>query len=224
MRWWKVCSDTYRIETASLVKNLASLIPCADAPMSEAFEVPSPHEKHIEHTTEHAHGRGDNFASRIAVMTALMATLGAMLSYQAGSSESEAAMDKNNAAIIKTEAANQWNYYQAKSSRQNLAELASHIPGVDAAHYNDEVQRYKSQKEEVRKQAEKLEATSQEWDRKSEEALHQHHRWAQAMTAIQIAISLAAITLLTRREWLKRLSYTAAGVAVVLGSLAWLHI
>lgn len=192
--------------------------------MSEAFEVPSPHEKHIEHTTEHAHGRGDNFASRIAVMTALMATLGAMLSYQAGSTESEAAMDKNNAAIIKTEAANQWNYYQAKSSRQNLAELATHIPGVDAAHYRDEIERYKSQKEDVRKQAEKLEATSKAWDEKSEQALHQHHRWAQAMTAIQIAISLAAITLLTRKEWLKRMSYAAAGVAVVLGSLAWLHI
>ena len=192
--------------------------------MSEAFEVPSPHEKHIEHTTEHAHARGDNFASRIAVMTALMATLGAMLSYQAGSTESEAAMDKNNAAIIKTEAANQWNYYQAKSSRQNLAELATHIPGVDAAHYKDEIERYKSQKEDVRKQAEKLEATSKAWDEKSEQALHQHHRWAQAMTAIQIAISLAAITLLTRKEWLKRMSYAAAGVAVVLGSLAWLHI
>ena len=191
--------------------------------MSEAFEVPSPHEKHIEHTTEHAHGRGDNFASRIAVMTALMATLGAMLSYQAGSTESEAAMDKNNAAIIKTEAANQWNYYQAKSSRQNLAELATHI-GVDAAHYKGEIERYKSQKEDVRKQAEKLEATSREWDQKSEEALHQHHRWAQAMTAIQIAMSLAAITLLTRKEWLKRMSYTAGGVAMVLGSLAWLHV
>ena len=205
-------------------KESVSLIPFVDAPMSEAFEVPSPHEKHIEHTTEHAHGRGDNFASRIAVMTALMATLGAMLSYQAGSTESEAAMDKNNAAIIKTEAANQWNYYQAKSSRQNLAELATHIPGVDAAHYKDEIERYKSQKEDVRKQAEKLEATSKEWDQKSEEALHQHHRWAQAMTAIQIAISLAAITLLTRKEWLKRMSYTAGAVAVVLGGLAWLHL
>jgi hypothetical protein len=95
---------------------------------------------------------------------------------------------------------------------------------VDAAHYKDELERYKRQKEDVRKQAETLEATSKEWDEKSEQALHQHHRWAQAMTAIQIAISLAAITLLTRREWLKRLSYAAAGVAVVLGSLAWLHI
>ncbi|NWA87726.1 DUF4337 domain-containing protein [Pseudomonas sp. D8002] len=192
--------------------------------MSEAFEVPSPHEKHVEHATERAHRSGDNFASRIAVMTAIMATVGAMLSYQAGSTESEAAMDKNNAAIFKTEAANQWNYYQAKSSRQNLAELATHIPGVDAKHYTDEIERYKTQKEDVRKQAEKLEATSKEWDEKSEQALHQHHRWAQAMTAIQIAISLAAITLLTRKEWLKRMAYTAGGVSVVLGGMAWLHI
>lgn len=192
--------------------------------MAEEFEVPSPHEKHVEHATEHAHARGDNFASRIAVMTAIMATLGAMLSYQAGSTQSEAAMDKNNAAIKKTEAANQWNYYQAKSSRQNLAELAVHIPGLDAAHYSAEVERYKSQKEQVRIKAEALETEARQWDEKSEQTLHQHHRWAQAMTAIQIAISMAAITLLTRKEWLKRLAYSAAGVSVVLGGLAWLHI
>src|SRR5476651_1462919 len=121
--------------------------------MSEAFEVPSPHEEHVEHVTKNAHGKGDNFASKIAVMTAIMATVGALLSYQAGSTESEAAMDKNNAAIEKTEASNQWNYYQAKSSRQNLSDLASHIPGLDSAHYKDEIERYKSQKEDVRKQA-----------------------------------------------------------------------
>jgi hypothetical protein len=192
--------------------------------MTEDFEVPSPHEKHLEHATEHAHTRGDSFASKIAVMTAIMATIGAMLSYQAGSTESEAAMDKNNAAIKKTEASNEWNYYQAKSSRQNLSELAIHIPGLDAAHYTAEAQRYKTEKEEVRKKAEVLEAEVREWDEKSELVLHQHHRWAQAMTAIQIAISLAAITLLTRKEWLKKAAYSAAGVSVVLGSLAWLHL
>ena len=192
--------------------------------MTEDFDVPSPHEKHLEHVAEHAHTRNDTFASKIAVMTAIMATLGALLSYQAGSSESEAAMDKNNAAMKKTEAANQWNYYQAKSSRQNLAELAMHIPGVDAAHYTSEAQRYKEQKDSVRQQAEALETQAREWDDKSEAALHQHHRWAQAMTAIQIAISLAAITLLTRKEWLKKLAYTAAGASVVLGTLAWLHV
>ena len=192
--------------------------------MSEEFEVPSPHEQHLEHVTEHAHGSGDNFAGKIAVMTAIMATVGAMFSYQAGSTESEAAMNKNNAAIKKTEASNQWNYYQAKSSRQNLAELATHIPGVDAAHYTAEAARYKSEKEVVQKKAQELEEEASAWDEKSEQVLHQHHRWAQAMTAIQIAISLAAITLLTRKEWLKKVAYGAAGVSVVLGILAWQHI
>ena len=88
--------------------------------MSEDFEVPSPHEHHLKHVNEHAHASGDNFAGKIAVMTAIMATLGALLSYQAGSTESEAAMDKNNAAIKKTEASNLWNYYQAKSTGWTL--------------------------------------------------------------------------------------------------------
>jgi len=192
--------------------------------MAEEFEVPSPHEHHLEQVTEHAHGSGDNFAGKIAVMTAIMATIGALFSYQAGSSESMAAMNKNDAAIKKTEAANQWNYYQAKSSRQNLAELAETIPGVDAAKYAAAAERYKNEKEVIRKQAEALEAESKQWDELSEVKLHQHHRWAQALTAIQIAISLAAITLLTRKEWLKRVSYAAAGISVVLGTLAALYI
>lgn len=182
--------------------------------MSEAFEVPSPHEHHVEHVTHHANSQGDNFASKIAVMTAIMATIGALLSYQAGITESEAALEKNNAAIEKTKASNQWNYYQAKSNRQNLSELATHIPGLDAGHYIAEVERYIKEKEAVRKRAETLEEV-RVCDEKSEQALHQHHRWAQAMTAIQIAISLVAITLLTRKEWLKRVAYTAAGASVV---------
>ena len=33
--------------------------------------------------------------------------------------------------------------------------------------------------------------------------MHVHHRWAQSMTLIQVAIALAAIALLTRRKWLQ---------------------
>ena len=78
--------------------------------------------------------------------------------------------------------------------------------------------------DEIKAKAEQLEAESRNWDEQSDQQMHQHHRWAQAMTAIQIAISLAAITLLTRKEWLRRVSFGAAGVGVMLGSLAWLHI
>ena len=64
----------------------------------EEFEVRGPHDEELEHTG------GDSFSSKIAVMTAVLATAGAFFSYQAGSTQNEAAMFKNDAAIKKTEA------------------------------------------------------------------------------------------------------------------------
>ena len=54
--------------------------------------------------------------------------------------------------------------------------------------------------------------------------MHVHHRWAQAMTLIQIAIALAAITILTRNRRLQYLAYTGAAISIVLGALAAAHI
>ena len=99
--------------------------------MSEGFHVHGPHDHELEHA---AHG-GDDFSSRIAVSTAIMATVGALFGFQGGDTQNQAAMYKNNAAIKKTEASNQWNYYQAKSNKQNLSELAITLPGSDTAKY-----------------------------------------------------------------------------------------
>jgi Na+/glutamate symporter len=183
------------------------------------FHVHGPHDHEMEHA---AHG-GDTFSSKIAVTTAILATVGALFGYMAGDTQNNAALFKNNAAIKKTEASNQWNYYQAKSNKQNLAELAITLPGVDPEKYKAEVTRYRTEKEGIKKDAEKLESDSLDWDKKSDGQMHQHHRWAQAMTAEQIAISLAAITLLTRKKWLEYASYGVAGVGIALGVLAWLH-
>ncbi len=184
------------------------------------FHVHGPHDHELEHA---AHG-GDSFSSKIAVMTAIMATIGAIFGFQGGDTQNQAAMYKNNAAIKKTEASNQWNYYQAKSNKQNLSELAMALPGVDIEKYRSEVARYKQEKEGIKKDAEKLEASSLDWDKKSDEAIHTHHRWALAMTAEQIAISLAAITLLTRKKWLAYGAYGVAGIGLVIGATAYLHL
>ncbi|MDE2586435.1 MAG: DUF4337 family protein, partial [Betaproteobacteria bacterium] len=58
----------------------------------------------------------------------------------------------------------------------------------------------------------------------SEEAMHQHHRWAQAMTAIQVAISLAAITLLARRRWLQFATVGVGAAGIVIGAVAMAHL
>ena len=84
---------------------------------------------------------GDGFAGKVAVLIAILATIGTLFGFIGNSSYNEAALLKNNAAIDKTSAANAWNHYQAKSNKQNLAELATNLPGVDHVHYRAEVQR-----------------------------------------------------------------------------------
>jgi hypothetical protein len=188
------------------------------------FHVHVPHDHEIEHAAQ-GHNKADTFSGRIAVTTALLATAGALFAYQAGATQANAAIYKNNAAIRKTEAANQWNYYQAKSSKQNLAELGASLSAADkATQFSAEATRYKAEKAEIQAAAQKLESESQEWDQRSDEAMHRHHRWAQATTALQIAIAMAAIALLTRRSWLQYAMYGVAALGGALGVLALLHI
>ncbi|MBI5718279.1 MAG: DUF4337 domain-containing protein [Burkholderiales bacterium] len=193
------------------------------------FHVHGPHDHELEHAAHgghaSAHGEKDGFAGSIAVATAILATIGALFSYMGGATQANAGLFKNNAAIKKTEASNQWNYYQAKSSKQNLAELAlALVPEDRRAAFKDEVERYKKEKAEIKLAADKLEAEATDWDNRSDTELHQHHRWAQATTALQVAIALAAIALLTRRKWLQWGVFGVSGVGVALGALAALHI
>jgi hypothetical protein len=187
------------------------------------FHVHGPHDHEVEHAVQH--NAKSASSGLIAVVTAVLATVGALFSYMGGATQANAGLYKNNAAIKKTEASNQWNYYQAKSSKQNLAELAVVLAPEDKrAGYKDEVERYKKEKAEIKLAADKLEAESKDWDQQSDSQMHLHHRWAQATTALQIAIALAAMALLTGRRWLEYGMYGVAGLGVVLGVAAVMHI
>jgi hypothetical protein len=184
------------------------------------FHVHGPHEHEAEHRAEH-----DPFAGKIAVMTAIFATIGAMFGYMGGATQNDALLFKNEAAIRRTEASDQWNFYQAKSGKQNLAELGATLTtGDQQAKYAKEVDRYRSEKDAIMPEAKKLEEQSKAAEEKSEASMHVHHRWAQAMTLIQIAIALAAITILTRNRALQYLAYITAGCATAIGALALAHI
>src|SRR5450432_3820641 len=113
--------------------------------MSEGFHVHGPHDHEVEHQAQH----GDPFAGRIAVMTAIFATIGAMFGYMGGATQNAALLFKNESAIRRAEASDQWNFYQAKSSKQNIAELGATLTtGEQQTKYKDDVDRYKKEKEE----------------------------------------------------------------------------
>jgi hypothetical protein len=197
---------------------------CTIDPMSgHGFHVHGPHDHELEHTRQQGAHRNASTGA-IAVTTAILATVGALFSYMGGATQANAGLYKNNAAIKKTEAANQWNFYQAKSGKQNLAELAIVLAPEDKrGAYKTEVERYKLEKAEIKLAAEKLEIEATDWDRRSDAQLHVHHRWAQATTALQVAIALAAIALLTGRRAFEWGMYGLAALGAALGAAATFH-
>jgi hypothetical protein len=197
--------------------------------MSDEYEVHGLHDHAVEHVSagHHAHRDADPFASRMAVMTAILASVGAIYAYQSGTSENLALYYKNEAAIKNTEAANQWGYYQAKGEKENLAALGAALspPGSDAhTKFVADVAKYTQQKAPIRANAEALEKEVAVNEARSEKLLHGHHRWAQATTLIQISIALTAITLLTRKNWLRNLSLGLAAAGLLAGAAAFLSL
>ena len=60
--------------------------------MEEEYDVPSPHEHAVEEATEKER---DGLTQKIALMTAILATVGALISYQSGNAQNEAMFLKN---------------------------------------------------------------------------------------------------------------------------------
>jgi len=168
------------------------------------------HEHELEHRVQH----GDGLAQRIAIFTAILATVGAVVSFLGGHTQNEALYHKNNAVLKKAEASDQWNFYQAKSQKESLAKFAGSLvtDPEKLAFYKKEAERYAKEKDEIKAKAEAFEKESLEANSRSEHALHPHEKLAVSMTFLQIAIALASVTALTNKRWLL---YGAGGAALV---------
>ena len=185
------------------------------------FHVHGPHHHEVEHVVHHG---GDQFTGKVAVITAVLSTVGAIFGYMGGHTQNLALMYKNDAAIQKTAASNQWSYYQAKSNKQNLAEVAASLTtGEGRDGFRQAVERYKTEKNEIKATAEKFDVAAEESEKKSAEELHTHEKWALATTLIQVSIALGAIVLLTKRRWMLGAVYGFSGVGIVVGVMALLH-
>lgn len=99
-------------------------------------------------------------------------------------------------------------------------ELAADIaPNTKKQFYKNQIDKYEQEKSIIKQKAESLEAASAKANTQSDQVMKPHHRLAQSMTLIQIAISLASITVLTRKKWL----FTIATVAAVGGIVLWVE-
>lgn len=191
--------------------------------MEEDYEVPSPHEHALEEASE---TERDGLAQKIAVMTAVLATIGALISYQSGNAQTQAMFLKNQSILKQAEASDQWAYYQARSTKGHIADAAAALattPEIKARFLADK-EKEEKEKMAVQAEARKLETESRKLGEESEAKLRPHERLALALTFIQIAVALAAITVLTRRRWLLWGSVGSAAVGIITAVTAFLQI
>jgi hypothetical protein len=158
--------------------------------MPEEPEVPTEHLH--EAIREHAEKEGRTWILAVALSTAMLAVFAALTALLAGH-------HANEAMIEQIRAADQWAYYQAKGIK--LAVLESKMELLEtlgqAGHGTDgeKAEEYKVQQKEIQEKAE-------EKEKSSEHHLHHHNTLAKAVTLFQIAIAVAAISVLTRKKWM----------------------
>jgi hypothetical protein len=171
-------------------------------------------EKVAETIHEHEHGGSSGLGSIVALLVALAATFVALASVK--DRNITLRMDQAQAKSVDT-----WNYYQAKSTKQNLAEATldelSALKGAAPAaagpeiekrisEYEKQVKRYEHEKGEVKEEAEGFE-------HKYESLNEQHDLFDLSDAAMSVAIALLGVTALTRKKWL----LVVAGVFLLTG-------
>ena len=194
-------------------------------------EGPEPHEWVEKAAEEHHHGHEDG-ASASREMT-LSAVTAAVLAVTAAIGSLLSGHAVNQAILAQTRATDQWAYYQAKSTKQQLYEVGGKLiealspaPTLAAGtadtrsaqlrQFKEAQDRYDHEKDDIKKEAEHLEAESRH-------EFHKHHEFALGIACFQVGIVLASVSILVRLRaiyYLSLLAGLAGLVWVIMGLLA----
>jgi hypothetical protein len=169
--------------------------------MPEEIEVPI--EKLHESIQEEAEKAKEKWVLLVALSTAILAVFAALCSLMAGH-------HANEALIEQIQASDQWAYYQAKGIKasvlQGKIETLQALGKQTSAADDDKLTRYTKEQKEI-------EELAKEKEKSSSTHLTAHNMLARAVTVLQIAIAMSAISVLTRRKWL----WYGSGVLGLLG-------
>jgi Domain of unknown function (DUF4337) len=177
-------------------------------------ESPTEHFEHAEHA-EHVAESGNSFlltvSMTIAVLAVAAATIGSLETIESGAAGSA----KNEAVLQQSKASDQWAFYQAKSLKKNLFELAAAQSPVKADDYAREAKRYDDESSEIQKEAKELEHRSGEALEQADHHEHRHHVLTAGVTFLHVSIAVATISIITKGQrwpWYASLVLAAAGV------------
>lgn len=177
----------------------------------------------IDDEIEKSEHEGARMLRWVALYTAILAAVTAVVSLHAGSTINEALVLKSEATSLQAQASDQWAYYQAKGIKGAIALNAAQSYAAAGKRAPDSLSaqatRYSKEQADVQTGARKLEAERDAKSREADTLLAHHHHYAFAVALLQVAIALGAVAALTRQKAAFALSIVSgaigAGLALV---------
>ncbi|MEY2598468.1 MAG: hypothetical protein RLZZ244_2799 [Verrucomicrobiota bacterium] len=165
-------------------------------------------QEHVEHAAHHS---GNAFVSLVAVSTAILAAFAAVTSLLAGA-------HANEAMIEQIQSSDQWAFFQAKSIKAAILQTKLAVLKAQGQPENPtDLEKLKTYVEEQKD----IEQKAREKHHRAEVHLHRHESLASAVTLLQVAIAIGAISALTKKRpfWFASLLSGLGGVAFLLRDL-----
>lgn len=165
-------------------------------------------QEHLEH---HAHESKDKFISGIALSTAILAAFAAVASLLAGD-------HANEAMICQIQSSDEWAHYQAKSIKATVlntkAAILEGLGHKTSPKDEEKLAEYGKEQAEIQKGA-------QEKQHEADAHLKKHKLLASAVTLLQIAIAIGAISALTKKRvfWGVSLWFGSVGLSFLIREL-----
>lgn len=181
--------------------------------MNEALET----KHHMDHLT-HEHGHDDHkknaLTRNVAIISSILALTAAFTALQTEAAHSHALVAKNEAILEQAKASDQWAYFQAKSIKLELKTISSMVSSNKAVTEENQrkIEEYKKEKDEIQEVARRAEERRDHHNKESTHFLHVHHRFASALTLIQVGIVLSTICLVVQR---RSVLYLGVGIGLV---------
>jgi hypothetical protein len=176
-------------------------------------EIEVPLEQIQEHIHEAAHNASGEYQwiGYVALYSAIVAVLAAISAMLAGG-------HANEAMLSQIKASNSWSYYQAKGVKaavlSSKMQLLEEMGRAKKATDETKLEEYKKEQEDIMAESKKSEA-------ESAHHLHSHETLAKSVTLFQVAIAIAAISVLARRRrfWFVSMAFSFFGIGLFLMGL-----
>jgi 2C-methyl-D-erythritol 2,4-cyclodiphosphate synthase len=161
-----------------------------DAP-TEAYE----HAEHAAHTS-------DKFVPLVAVTIAVLAVLAAGVGSLETIESGAATAAKTESVLFQNKATDNWNFFEAKSLKKNMYDIAAAQGGPKSEEFRAQAARNEAEGLEVQRTAKSFEARSDDALGQAEMHEQRHHFLTVAVTLLHIAIAIATIAIITGgRRW-----------------------